>query len=832
MYHKIFRTDTSQRLRWSLWQGLVGAILFMAATACTSDRGIDDDAIGANIQLRLGAINTNDENRVDNLRLIIADARSKQIVFNQHLQWDNKAVGTTRPVRLDKSGHYDFFIIANDQDSQYAPLKEQLDRSAVLFDLYPSAEIASNNTFVPSESERFSYTSVLRNVEVKGGTAATPQPIEATLVRHFAKVTVNVQRELVATGADHIVVKRVYLDKIAAKCRPIFQFRPYKELLGLANATTWQSLAFAEDIPLSNYGTSQVLATQNFYIPELLINRGEENDGTQLVVEYWSDKAKSGAIQTKRINIDTQSDSDLPAMVQRLGAEYSPANTDNLSLKSVFRNLHYTINVSIKDARLEPVMNIDVAPWEVVSQEVRENDLFITPSKKVVLLNHEKGDQTKLMLLSNIKNATAVTIVPTYADPNDTNWASISNATTLQGNQEFVITALSEHRGRKPRSMFFLFKVDNYELPIKVYVTQRPRADIITRHYANFVAAGGGLDIPVDALGYTWRAEVVENYSTIATGDHWIQLTHSADKLHINVAPIVGDDLMRYALVKVYDASQRASYIWVEQGAYKPITVPIGGGKTMVILDRNLGAVKAPTNINAWSDDTPIQGSERVLQNGFYYQWGRMPDGYHWAGIDLVHGTLDTFIPGGANGFQSDEALDYTTHPECIPYKWNDRVQGEMQDKQRGRFITKSPWITNLPADVPLWTAPNKNPNLDPCPEGYRIPTWEELGGMFNTARDNHTLKNMSFGVWLSGTNENGESHHLYFPWTAYRSESSQLVNWGDINQSSYYALCSPFLGYVPFALDITKKKVTWKLWEAGTPASVGMVVRCVKEND
>lgn len=163
-----------------------------------------------------------------------------------------------------------------------------------------------------------------------------------------------------------------------------------------------------------------------------------------------------------------------------------------------------------------------------------------------------------------------------------------------------------------------------------------------------------------------------------------------------------------------------------------------------VWMDRNLGASRVATS----STDTEAYGD--------YYQWGRLADGHQCTTSEDTNTRSTTDVPGHSK---------FIIHGAGAPYDWRN------------------------PQNINLWQGVNGINN--PCPSGYRIPTyteWQEeanswstkdAAGAFNsplklTLGGSRNASNNYLDKGVRGYYHSSDSYYVSF-YNAYFNESLQI---------------------------------------------------------
>ena len=207
-------------------------------------------------------------------------------------------------------------------------------------------------------------------------------------------------------------------------------------------------------------------------------------------------------------------------------------------------------------------------------------------------------------------------------------------------------------------------------------------------------------------------------------------------------------------------------------------------------------AIWAPVNCGYHKDD---------FKYGKLYQWGRK----YGQGYD-GDATTPTIEEGGISA-----------------------ITGQHKSKSNVFFTSTSElnydWL--YPQDIKLWNSgtdsdPVKTEN-DPCPEGWRVPTYAELDELNNNYSSWTTDDNGRSGRWFSGPNSYTASvPQVFFPAAGGRNYSDGGAN--DRGSRGYYWPSRPNSNYVDY-LDFYSSSVSMN--RRYTRAS-GYSVRCVQVTD
>ena len=216
------------------------------------------------------------------------------------------------------------------------------------------------------------------------------------------------------------------------------------------------------------------------------------------------------------------------------------------------------------------------------------------------------------------------------------------------------------------------------------------------------------------------------------------------------------------------------------------------------------GVVWAPVNCGYHETDYPY---------GKLYQWGRKYgqgyDGYFYGG-DLGQMYSDTSVPSIASGpvslsvGQSESNSNKFYYNSSSPYDWVTPQNGAL-------------WNSGT-EDNPVKT------EYDPCPEGWRVPTYSELNNLisnFSTWITNDGQR----GYWFSGSKSYSESvSRVFFPAAGSRSGYDAECDSRD-GIGSYWS-SNPDGSYAYHIYFLDSRVAIYSSYHH----SYGLSVRCVKD--
>ncbi|GAE83636.1 hypothetical protein JCM10512_1925 [Bacteroides reticulotermitis JCM 10512] len=306
----------------------------------TNERAI----ISLSLQAASSSINDDQsswEDRVDELRMIVFDANSGNVVFNQRLYFPNGFKNKSKGVSLP-TGTFDFYFFANETayDQTFGTALTSLTNVSDFKTDKRFSSLSYNPDFLPdgsTSSGRFLMSAIYNQVTIaSGGTEASPLPLniptsKVELIRALAKVQVIFRKKVPGSEIPANTITSVKLKNVASdySVPPVDNYytgsRRDSKTAGLTR------LSYDRDS----------LGAVQFYIPEFL-TQDDAAVHTLLSInnkEYpvESDMSHTGILLQRRI-------------------------VPSISHYSVIRNYHYIINAYINsEGGIQ--LKVNIQPW-------------------------------------------------------------------------------------------------------------------------------------------------------------------------------------------------------------------------------------------------------------------------------------------------------------------------------------------------------------------------------------------------------------------------------------------------------------------------------------
>ena len=218
------------------------------------------------------------------------------------------------------------------------------------------------------------------------------------------------------------------------------------------------------------------------------------------------------------------------------------------------------------------------------------------------------------------------------------------------------------------------------------------------------------------------------------------------------------------------------------------------------------GVVWAPVNCGYHKDD---------FKYGKLYQWGRKyGQGYSGDLYDVNGNDIGTYsdvtvptIVSGPVSLSTGQSSSKTN----VFYK-NSSSPGDWLSPQNDKL-----WNSGTEED-PVKT------EYDPCPDGWRVPTYAELNGLIRN-RSSWTSEGGQPGYWFSGASSYTKNvPQVFFPAAGYRSLAGNVYNRG---YYGYYWSSSPINIYYAYSLNFGLSSANMNNFLS---RANGYSVRCVQD--
>ena len=311
--------------------------------------------------------------------------------------------------------------------------------------------------------------------------------------------------------------------------------------------------------------------------------------------------------------------------------------------------------------------------------------------------------------------------------------------------------------------------------------------------------------------------------------------SYSAGKVTFTVKESTAEDRLKggYGIVVLTNSANEIVWSYLVWYTREIKDIRIGDYKW---LDRNIGA---------WTDNLPAADfNDRLDQSSFgcYYQWGRKDpfpgpsnEKFKVRGSDESSEFGEYTLKGNFNSgkFMDDgysasatggapQSATFFSKSEFSP------MSAEHSTKYPWQFAHKD-YISN--DDKSLWSDTQKTVN-DPCPVGYKVPSKDQMNGLFSDLEPLNKVEPFSFengqGSWSRVYTIEGEE--VFFP-SSSRRQWSSLTN--EVGKMMQYWTSSPMeskWAETQGGGEIQSRAyMFYDYGQSDTRTNHGIAVRCVK---
>lgn len=345
---------------------IIMCLSFVLTTACDQDEKMLDESqeytyvsiIAGTARSGINQDTQYWEDRVDELRMIVFDAETGAVAFNEMLYFPDGFTGKSKAVRL-RPGQYDFCFIANGTTytGEFTSALMNITRKSDFQTDPRFTHIAYTPDFVPDEnssSGRFLLSAMYEKIEViPGGVENAPwlqswPTGKVELVRALAKVEVIFRKKVQGSVIPEEAINAVSLKNVAS----LISVPPYDDYYeGPTDSTNSADLS---GLNLKNDSIGVV----TFYVPEFLV-------------------PPTGTLYPELV-INNQS---FPIQTDEAGITAQRRTVPDLSPHSVIRNTHYVINAYVNSGNTNEIeIRVYVKPWQ------KEKHTYIFEDDKHIVL--------------------------------------------------------------------------------------------------------------------------------------------------------------------------------------------------------------------------------------------------------------------------------------------------------------------------------------------------------------------------------------------------------------------------------------------------------------
>ena len=206
-----------------------------------------------------------------------------------------------------------------------------------------------------------------------------------------------------------------------------------------------------------------------------------------------------------------------------------------------------------------------------------------------------------------------------------------------------------------------------------------------------------------------------------------------------------------------------------------------------------------------------------------YTVWAPVNCGYH--ATDFKYGKLYQWGRKYGQGYENNASV-----PEIVQGPVSLEIAQSEENKDKFYYTSVSPYDWSKVQKDDLWNSGTESTPVkteyDPCPEGWRVPTYAELDELNNNYSSWTTDDNGRSGIWFSGPNSYTASvPQVFFPAAGYRGNGDDIAS--NRGYNGYYWSSRPYGSYAYYLYFDSSNVLMYSLVRAR-----GYSVRCVQVTD
>ncbi len=324
---------------------------------------------------------------------------------------------------------------------------------------------------------------------------------------------------------------------------------------------------------------------------------------------------------------------------------------------------------------------------------------------------------------------------------------------------------------------------------------------------------GAGVDLTTEAKEFHI---VVPPHATSSTNNLmvWIESNDGKMEKITNTNSILQGHVLS---MTAFDYANDSNFpaLFIENGVYKGKGITVTGltiGTSPNILT-NQTRIFAPVNCGY----EPVDGAYKGYPYGRHYQWGRK----YGEGLSSALGDNIGTQPSGGGGYDDQTRFTKVNGQVDETYGYNDSYKSNLYTGSpdwcnSSEDVKNKFWNSNYPEN----NTPAKVELRDPCPPGWRVPSWREMTAL-QAKGTTWTISGTHGTSLLKGRYINGFTS-LFLPATGLIGYTGTL--WQRTLEGEYWTSGTTLTQSFFWVFGSSRNEIK------GEPRGSGCAVRCIKE--